>query len=349
MKQHMMPGSAKDTASTDAPDASAMRWRLMLVLKLTLTAALVALVISQLDLSQLAARLAGMHVGWCAAALAMALLERFIQAAKWRALVKGKAPDASLGMMRVFRIQLIANFFGSFLPSSVGVDAIRIMAMRRQGVETVDTVAATLVDRGLIVVGQLIFGAVMALVLSTVLPPGLRWFIWITAGVVLAMGALLSIAPMMRWAGRRMGPLIGQTLQRKIGELYGAMHSYHRQPRTLAVAGGLTVLAFGVRLLFAQALVWTMGVELALWQLALVWPLTWLVTMLPITLGAIGLQEGAYIVLFGIFGIAPTAAVSVSLLEHVTSRLVTVPGGLAWVFTGSERPTRYAAESIADG
>lgn len=336
-------------AVVDAPSPEASeqqsRGRLSFALKLLVTLALVALVVTQLEWAALADRISRMHFGWCGVALALALCERFLQAVKWRVLVSARAAHVRLPVLGVFRIQLIANFFGSFLPSSVGVDAIRIMAVRKYDVSTIDAVASTLVDRALIVVGQLMLGAVMTLLLSTLLPPALRWFIWATAGGVFIVGTLLTIAPLMRRISRWLGPIARSSIGKKVGELYRAVHNYHRQPAALAKAGLLTLIAFGVRLGFAQALVWTMEVDLVFWQLAMVWPLTWLIAMVPITIGAIGLQEGAYIVLFGIFGVGPTAAVAVSLLEHLTTRLVTLPGGLAWLIQPKNGP-RSATSNV---
>lgn len=60
-----------------------------------------------------------------------------------------------VGFLRLFPVQLAANFFGPFLPSSMGVDAVRIAALCRAGNPTALVVAATLVDRVSIVIATL--------------------------------------------------------------------------------------------------------------------------------------------------------------------------------------------------
>jgi uncharacterized protein (TIRG00374 family) len=318
---------------------------LSLLSKLLVTAGLLTLVLTQLDLASLSQRLLAAHWGWLLVALGLTLAERLTQACKWRTLLGAK--DNRPGWAWAGRVQLIATFYGSFLPSSLGVDAIRIIAAMRQGIAGVDATAATLADRAFMVMGQLLLATAAALLLSSQLPWLLRFAIWGAGLVTLLGGLMLCIAPLMRWMARWVRPVVGQRLSEKIGELYHAVHRYHRQPRVLAATAGLTVLVFVVRLAFGQALIWAVGLDLALWQLALVLPIVWLVKLLPVTVGAIGLQDGAYLVLLGLFGVGPAAAVSVSLLEHLLVRVAVLPGGLFWLVNRPAPAASSAAGAMA--
>jgi uncharacterized membrane protein YbhN (UPF0104 family) len=50
--------------------------------------------------------------------------------------------------------------------------------------------------------------------------------------------------------------------------------------------------------------------------------------MLPITVGGIGVQDVGYVALMALLGVAPAVAASMSLVEHVVTRLVNLPGAL---------------------
>ena len=58
----------------------------------------------------------------------------------------------------------------------------------------------------------------------------------------------------------------------------------------------------------------------------LVIPVLWVVVMLPFTIGGLGIQDAGYVVLMALIGVAAPVAVGMSLLEHVISRLVCLPG-----------------------
>jgi hypothetical protein len=46
--------------------------------------------------------------------------------------------------------------------------------------------------------------------------------------------------------------------------------------------------------------------------------------------GALGIQEGGYIVVCGLLGISPQQAIEVSLLRRIREVILGVPGLLAW-------------------
>jgi uncharacterized protein (TIRG00374 family) len=296
--------------------------------RLILTALLLGLVASQLELAALGERLAGMNWFWAAAALAMTFGERMAQATKWHLLLGSKSNTISWPV--AMRVQLTATFFGGFLPSSLGVDTLRVIAVVRRGMKVVDAMAATLLDRAVMIASQLAVGGVMAMALSTQLPASVRWFIWIFAGVAALGGGLVLASPVARGLGKWMRPVIGKHLMEKVARFYEAVQSYREQPATLGLVG-LTVLGvFMLRTLFGLMMVWAMDVDVTLPQLILVLPLLWVLATLPVTIGALGLQEGVYLLLFGILGVGATAAVSVSLLEHVLVRLASLPGAIFW-------------------
>lgn len=328
-----MPADSSKPAAPAAGQrkSSSPRRALGMALRLIITALLLAIIFTQLELAALGHRFASLHWHWAIAAIGLTLVERFLQTIKWAALLRAKGPAP--GTPSLYRIQLIATFFGSFFPSSVGVDTIRTVAVNRRGVDVMPAVAATLVDRASTIFGQLVLGALAALALSASLPASLRWFIWSLAAITFVFVALLSISPLVARLNRVIGRFLGHAVMDKMHRLYHAILSYAKKPQVLVWTAVVTLVVFVVRLLFGQAVVWAMGVELNIIQLALVLPLLWLLAMLPITLGSFGIQEGAYLVLFGVFGVTATAAVSVSLLEHMVVRIAVLPGGLLWIIS----------------
>lgn len=79
-------------------------------------------------------------------------------------------------------------------------------------------------------------------------------------------------------------------------------------------------------------MVYTLSMALSL-QVGVVYffvfvPLITVFTMLPISLGGIGVQEGAFAYFFSLVGMSLAGALALSLLLRVLSIVASLPGGL---------------------
>ena len=118
---------------------------------------------------------------WVAVAAALALLDRIVLTYRWDLLLVVRG--LGLRFLRLFRLQMAANFLGSFMPSSLGVDAIRIAALVRAGHPATEVVATTLVDRASMVLATFAFGSIMIVLLAgTRLPGDVAWLVLATTG-----------------------------------------------------------------------------------------------------------------------------------------------------------------------
>ena len=67
------------------------------------------------------------------------------------------------------------------------------------------------------------------------------------------------------------------------------------------------------------------------------------------TPGALGLQEGAYVLVAPLFGLPPEATLSVSLLRRVKDLLIGIPAMLIWQYTevtGKRRASVIAPPAV---
>lgn len=262
---------------------------------------------------------------WVACAAGFALIDRIVLTFRWELLLVARG--LRLGFPRLFRIQLAANFLGSFLPSSLGVDAIRIAALCRSGYAATEVIATTLVDRATMVVATLLFGSATILVLAgTRVPDNLYWLIIATTVAVTAV-CLAVLHPRVRgWFGDRLMTRLPARIRERVENVARATLAYRHEARRLAWVTFATLIVFVIRILFAKALTLACGVNVGFLELLLVIPILWIVVMLPITIGGIGLQDMGYVALMALVGVPAAVAVSMSLIEHVVVRTVCLPG-----------------------
>ena len=130
-----------------------------------------------------------------------------------------------------------------------------------------------------------------------------------------------------RWQARLPGhqPLC---FLRRVGSAYTA---YRRHAGLLALVAVLSVCEQW----FPLALMWTvgqaLGMPLTVSMVVVTMPLTLFVGRLPISLGGLGVGDGAIVVLLGLFDISVDEAVAVSVLCRAVDLAVTaVPGIVLW-------------------
>ena len=297
------------------------------ILRFVVSAGLLALVLAFADWHEVWRVLSTVAPLWVVAAAALAFADRVLTNHRWQALLAGRG--VQIDYWRLFRVQLAANFVGSFLPGFIGVDAIRIAALVRAGEPTNEVIAATLVDRVTIALATVLVGALTILALAQArLPPGLVQFVLLLALLGLLGLATLVLPAVRRWARLSLLPRIPERLRHRVHGVADAALAYRLQPRLAAWVAAWTLAIFVVRLLFALSLGHACGIAIPWRDLLLVIPVLWVVVMAPITIGGIGVQDAGYVVLMGLIGIGAPIAVSMSLLEHVVSRAVSLPGAL---------------------
>jgi uncharacterized membrane protein YbhN (UPF0104 family) len=145
-------------------------------------------------------------------------------------------------------------------------------------------------------------------------------------------------------------PWLPRAIREHSAEIAVATLSYRHQPRRLLYVSIVTLALFVVRLCFAKSLVLACGADVSFGQLLVVIPILWIVVMLPITIGNIGLQDAGYVALMGLLGVPAAVAVSMSLIEHVAARAASLPGVLflADVVGRSNAMRRGADDAMKD-
>ncbi|TLY62685.1 MAG: flippase-like domain-containing protein [Gammaproteobacteria bacterium] len=294
-------------------------------LRIVVSVTLLALVIRLADWRATAEVLKTVDGGWVALAVALAAADRLILNYRWQVLLAARG--VLVGFMRLLRVQLAANFLGSFLPSSMGVDAVRIAALCRAGEPTALVVAATLVDRVSIGVATLLSGSLTILVLAQErIPPHIVRMVLGSTLLVAVAGAAALHTGIRRRVRSALLSRVPQRLRFALARIADASLAFRRDGSALARVTGSTLVLFAIRILFTRSLGLACGVDLPIADLVLILPILWIVVMLPITIGALGVQDAGYVALMALVGVSAPVAVGISLLEHLIVRAVSLPG-----------------------
>ncbi|HLE71195.1 MAG TPA: lysylphosphatidylglycerol synthase transmembrane domain-containing protein, partial [Vicinamibacteria bacterium] len=119
--------------------------RLSLFLRVGVSIGLVALMVSKLDTANMLRFIRRADVALVALTLLAVLADRTLMAVRWRKLVEALGVHAARS--KLFKIFFLSTFFGSFLPSGVGGEAVRAISFSRLTSKGIESVASVVLDR----------------------------------------------------------------------------------------------------------------------------------------------------------------------------------------------------------
>lgn len=268
---------------------------------------------------------------------------------RWRLLLR--AVDLVLPLARAVRLTFIGSFFNTAIPGATGGDVVKAYYAAKATGRGTRSVLSVFVDRAIGLVGLAVFaGAVLLLAPGRAGYGPARVVVFAVLGATAIFGLVVA-TPLLRRSLGLSGVLRRLPFQTLLTEARVALRLYRARPAALCVALLVSLVnhgsaAFGVWLLGGALGI--EGLDLGM-TLALV-PVANLFSAIPLLPGGWGVGELAFAYLFGQVGIAPTEAVSLSVVYRLSLLAVSLPGGLLWlVWRGrpSAETIRHEVEAAA--
>lgn len=246
-------------------------------------------------------------------ALALMFFSRFFVIGRWHVLLKSGGVDATLNQSA--RITFAGLFANNFLPSTVGGDVARLGGALLMGFDAAVSAASLVADRVVGLVGML---------LAT--PIGLQKLFEIK-------DASVWVAPLMAAAGTTDGrSWLGRMAHRAkklISRIGKALTLWWQQPGAVLLSLGFTLLHMAALFTAIDVLLRGLGETLSFFQIAGLWSLVYVITLLPFTINALGLQEVSIGFAFSQLGGAdPINSLVLALLIRTLFMLASLPGAL---------------------
>lgn len=298
------------------------------LLRVAISAALLAVVAAKTDWNQVAASFALLRLEFWLAGAGLLIVAQVASAWRWKFYADELRLERTLGQLTSF--YFIGMFFNLMLPTSVGGDVVRAWYVSGQSGRRLSAFASVFLDRlnGLLVLVAL---ACLAVTFSPLeLPAWIGVSVWgIAACGVLGVIGLQVFAKMGRLAPARMEQIA--TAVRLL-----------RVPHILA---GTLLLST-----FVQAanvvIVWLVGQAIhAPIPPAYYWimvPMVSLLTLLPISISGTGVREGAMCLFLAPLGVDQGTALTLAFLWFAVQVAVSLLGGLVYLFGRFPKPATPA-------
>lgn len=289
------------------------------------------------------------EVGWQAALVVAAHLPVTLFATVgWQVLLP---PDRRPSLPFLFRLRLIKEAVNALLPvAQVGGEVVRAKLAVRKGLTLAESTASCVVDVLAGTVGLVLFVlASLAVAMVTLRDPSLAQAGLAVVGVVFLIAAALFIA---HKAG--VGQRIGQFSQRwtaiagRVGALGEAFRDIGARRKEIGASWAWHMAAWLAGAFETYVAMWALGLHPTLVQALIVEGLAQTAKVVGFAIpGALGVQEGGYLLLGGALGLSPDQALALSLLRRLRELTLGALGLVLWRATRPEVATPAHEASIA--
>ena len=305
-------------------------------LRFLVAAGLTAYILYKSDPAAVLAATAGADWRPIGVAVGLVLFDRALMAYRWVVLLRtiDRADRPPLGA--VMRIFFVSTFVGTFLPASIGGDAVRAYSVTKLNVPGGDAVASVFMDRMLGVASIL----VMSLV-GLILARDLAGDRVILAGLAFA-GAPCVVTLLLIFssgAGTVASTFIAQLpgmarpSAQQLLESIRRYRAYHGQLVNVLLC---SVAVQVLRVVQAYYLGRGLGIAAPLSSYFAFIPLILLIMLLPVTFNGIGTSQWAFYWFFSRVGVPVASGVALSVLFVALGIVGNLPGGVLYVWGRQE-------------
>jgi uncharacterized protein (TIRG00374 family) len=270
------------------------------------------------------------------AAVLLVLVDRALMAYRWVALLYALEPGRRPPLASLLRIFFVSTFVGTFLPASIGGDAVRAYSTAKLNVPGGDAVASVFMDRmlgvasillmalaGLTLAGDLAGNrAIVTALFATAIVCVVTLVLIFSAGAAEAAAALTT----------RLPAAVAQAARKVLG----SVRSYRMRHAALTLVLVCSVAVQVLRVLQAYCLGRALGIEAAAGAYFAFIPLILLVMLLPVTINGIGTSQAAFVWFFGRVGVEAAPAFALSILFVALGIVGNLPGALLYAL-GDDR------------
>lgn len=300
------------------------RRSLGLWVRITASLVMLGLLLPRVHVSSIVPRWTWATPFWLLAAVLATAGGIVVSALRWQAVLL--ALDIHARARTLLHHSLAGLFVGNFLPSTIGGDVLRVRRLARETGRTTDTFASVVLER---LTGMLVLPVITLMALAA--NPGLRRLGPATAvaagfsvGTIVAFSATLAMVAHPRIGGR----LIGSG---RFKQFAGALHlgaaRFRQHPRAvvgvLAAGFGYQLLVVLAAFLAARALgIHQVGITVALAFI----PAVAMAQVIPLSVGGLGIREGALALFLHPLGVSTGRAVGLGLLIYGLNLTVSLLG-----------------------
>jgi uncharacterized protein (TIRG00374 family) len=295
------------------------------IIQLAVSVILIVLLLRWINIGDMLSLFKNINIYYFILLLALVTFDRIFMAYKWHLLLKIK--DTSISLSSAIRTYYIGTFIGSFLPTTVGGDIVRVLRLHSEKRKGTDVLSSVIMERILGFIASAVLAPIAAIFLISFFKLNIWRFLGI-AGALLFFFIILMLIPFSEAIFRKIDKnekLSRNFLFNKFKNLYLSYAKYKDNKGTLILFLALSVLEQMVPVIGNYLACRALNLSIPFVYFLLIIPLVQLISRIPISFEGFGVNEGLLVYFFSLLGLSKTGAFSIGLLGHVAIIIATLP------------------------
>ena len=296
------------------------------LLKGAVAIALLGWLLARVDLHSLRRLISGQPLAGLLAAFLLQWAVIVVATAKWQLLLPGQ------GFVRLFRLNMAAQFYALVFPGQVAAEAVKAYQLGRGRIDAQTIATSVLFDKVTSLIALLALGLAGALTTELSIGRTLKsallalFLVGIAALLALRFQSIEAIAVRtVADAGKRFSK--AQRLFGQLALVIRAWADYSSRPLPLWGSLVVGIVQQMLHIAIVVVLAGDLNLEIGLLEWCWIFTLVSIAAFLPISLAGAGVREGTFVGLLALFGIPGEQALALSLTLFALQVLLGLIGG----------------------
>ena len=295
------------------------------LIKLSVSLAILLLLVYAADLEALKNSFYSINPNAILYAFALILLIRLVMAIRWKVLLYFYQINASL--LKLLEIMFVSNAVGHLLPSGIGSDIIRVYELSKNKGCSEKVLASVFLDR--------VFGLISMLLVALFA----AWYAYFSTQMAWPIPLLISFSVLMLPAAFFVTRFLlskNISLNSKKKLLMKVTNFYNRftialQQTDIPSHGYYAIILLSVLVQLIRSLVFMcifigLGADIAIIHYFVFIPIVFILMLIPISIGGLGVRESALFAFYGPLGLSIATCTVAGLIFHALQLIMIIPG-----------------------
>ena len=272
-----------------------------LILKFLVSGIFLFVVFKKAGVYEILSHLTSVKPGYFVFSVLIYIIATYISAIRWKILL-----DEDYPVGKLFSLYMIGGFFNNVMPGLIGGDAVKVYYLYSDTKKSGSSLGSVFMDRYVGFFTMLIIGLIAGIIAFR----DLREIGMHMAMPLLFVAFILgSLAVFSVRIGRRFAA---------VSDFYEYFHYFIKKKIVMFKAFSLSVVIQLMAFTMISIIAVGLGQSLSFGSIAVFMPIILAVSTIPVSISGFGVREGAFVVLFGLVGIPPEVAASISFLWYLS-------------------------------
>lgn len=317
------------------------------VIKAVISISLIWYLLSKTEFTAIYTSIKGAALGWLCLSFLTLYLGKILTSFRWQILLA--AQGIQIPLRSLVASVFVGQFFNSFLPTTVGGDAIRAYDTASQSKESTKSVMSVFADR-LIGVFALALLAILALGIGYLIGEQVSFYAWPVLGVfaICSLGMFMVYNDKLIVAGEHLLSRMKMSgLVEKLDKAYRSLYLLRERPQVMALALVISILLQINVVLFYYFIGVALDLEVSWLYFTMIVPVALVVLLVPFSINGIGIREGIFVYLLTGLGVPVEESLALSLISFGLMLTQGIIGGVIFAFRGTPILRTESVESAS--